>query len=60
MRSYRESDKYKKDQVKFCLYTCKGELRGYVQKQTDRECLNSFHEPIEQSAFKIETETLKN
>lgn len=52
MRSYRESDKYSFVSVRW--------IEGYVQKQTDRECLNSFHEPIEQSAFKIETETLKN
>lgn len=42
MKSYRESDKYKKDQVKFCLCTCKGELRATFKSRPTANVLILF------------------
>lgn len=51
MRSYRESDKYKKDQVKFC--TCKGELRATFKSRPTANVLILFMSLLNRVRLKL-------
>lgn len=53
MRSYRESDKYKKDQVKFCLCRCKGELRATFKSRPTANVLILFMSLLNRVRLKL-------
>lgn len=59
MRSYRESDKYKKDQVKFCLCTCKGELRATFKSRPTANVLILFMSLLNRVRLKWNRNTQK-